>query len=70
MPVIHQRERIVTEAKLKVSKAFDEATKDLTDGERLQIAAQVFSSYVGDTAKYMIRMERHGDPSKPGGFAG
>lgn len=58
---IHERERVVQEAHAKVSTIM----ADLTPGEQLR----VLSGELGMVAKYMIRVERHGDTGTPGGIA-
>lgn len=70
LPRIHPRESIVTQAERDLDEAFDRICQrhELTCGEKLRIAVSVFARYVGDVAKYTIREERHGDPSKRGGL--
>lgn len=65
---IHRRERLVNEAVSKVREALLTACKDLTEGEALRVAITVLGDWVGTTAKYMIREERHGKTDKPGGL--
>lgn len=71
MPKLHEREAVVREAKLKLSEAVQEWGKghDLTQFEYLQVVQGVLGDEILGACKYAIRVERHGDPNKPGGLA-
>lgn len=64
---IHQRETLVNKAHVKIKEAIVEHTRGLTEAEILRVIAAVLADEIGGIAKYQIRMERHGDPDKPGG---
>lgn len=71
LPQIHPREEKVRIAEIEIKKAIFEAFErhDLTSAEQLRILSLVLSSEIGGIAKYAIRIERHGDADKAGGFA-
>lgn len=67
---IHRREQAVHAAEHELTRFILDLVKkhELTEGEQLRVVNAAASSYIGGMAKYMIRDERHGDPSKPGGI--
>lgn len=69
-PRRHPRELIVEKAvrdlKEQLCNVIREA--ELTEGEQLRVCTEVYSNWVGGMAKYIIRDERHGNTSKPGGL--
>jgi hypothetical protein len=69
MPKLHPRELLVKEAERKVRDAIYGSTKDLTVFERISVVTNVLTDHVLASCKYGIRLERHGDPNKPGGLA-
>jgi hypothetical protein len=62
----HEREVIVSNAKMDIDSAIlaIEGKYELTFGELVSI----LGLYLATSAKYQIRIERHGDASKPGGL--
>lgn len=66
----HRREPIVRAAENELRGAIIDIIEkhQLTDAEALAIVAAALGGHVGSVAKYAIRMERHGDPNKPGGL--
>lgn len=72
-PRVHERERTVTNARLKLSDAVrdwedTEEYEALTEAEALQVLMSVFSDRILGWTKYQIRFERHGDHDTPGGW--
>jgi len=67
---IHSRESVVTHAQNDVTLAVLDILEkaDLTTGEELRVLTSAFSGLLQNTAKYMIREERHHDADKPGGW--
>ena len=63
----HEREAITREARAEFLKFFIEFSKKyhLTGVEMCQLFAQEIQNEL----KYMLRMERHGDPNEPAGLA-
>ena len=63
----HPRDIEFQKAKAKITLEFFERVDEnnLTDGEVMSILSGLMSS----TAKYAIRMERHGNYETPGGLA-
>ncbi len=68
---MHERELVVKEVQLKLSKYLCDTMleSDLTYGEQLRVLAEVYGNWIAGIAKYMIREERHGDTNRPGGLA-
>ncbi len=69
MPRVHEREKLVKAAELKLGGMVADACGDLTTAESLRVLVNVLGDGVGRIAKYAIRQERHGDTDKPGGWA-
>ncbi len=77
MPRMHPREIVVRKAESElhslIAKWASDLEKneesDLTVWEYIQVVQSVLSSTILNLAKIQIRIERHGDPNKPGGFA-
>jgi len=69
MPRVHQREKLVHQAEMKLNGTLLEVVHDLTEGEQIKVVTKVLSDWLLGMAKYMIRDERHpGEPDKPGGL--
>ena len=68
---MHEREMVVKEVQLKLSKHLCDTMidSDLTYGEQLRVLTEVYGNWIASIAKYMIREERHGDTTKCGGLA-
>lgn len=70
---LHERQKIVREAKLalseKVLEWMQEYTDSLTFAEELSVVSGELGDYLKRMAKYQIRRDRHGDDQKPGGLA-
>lgn len=70
---LHEREKIVRDAKLALSKKIlewmQEHSEKLTFAEELRVVGGELGDYISRMAKYEIRRERHGDDSRPGGLA-
>jgi hypothetical protein len=68
-PDLHPRELVVTDAKNDLLQALDAVVKKhgLTPGETMRVVNTVHGDWVRDFASILIRLERHGDPNKPGG---
>lgn len=68
---VHGRESIVTRTESEMTMAVLDILEkaDLTSGEELRALTSVFSGLLQNTAKYMIREERHRRDDKPGGLA-
>lgn len=71
-PRQHPREVVIREARLELEGFLLDWSKrhQLTNAEWLATIADVLGRQVANTAKYMIRLERHGDYDTPGGWAG
>lgn len=70
LPRRHPREESCTKAQIALKLAIQTICRehDLTDAESLRVVTAAMSTWIGDVAKYAIRMERHGDTNKPGGW--
>ena len=68
LPKIHPRERLVTEAENELRRAYIEALSKLSTAECIQVINNVAHSEIALIIRQAIRMERHGDPDKPGGL--
>lgn len=66
MPNLHPREKVTMKAEVEINAALIAVTEkyDLTDGEVISY----ISGFLANRAKYMIRLERHGDINTPGGL--
>ena len=70
MPIMHPREKLVTNAEQVLRKACLKVSDGLTTAEYLRVVTSVLSDEVQGMLKLMIRQERHPDnPDKPGGWA-
>ena len=69
---IHPREERCHKAENELRESLLEIVQkhELTEAEALRVVNAALSGWVGSVAKYAIREERHGDPSKPGGVEG
>ena len=66
---LHPREKNVRAAETKLREVLLELLKDLTEGEYMRVIGTVMGDEINNTAKYMIREERHpGKPDEPGGI--
>jgi hypothetical protein len=67
---LHPRERIVTQARLKLAKAVLDMIEEfeLTDHELVKVVMEECSSTIQSHAKYGIRFERHGNYEDEGGL--
>ncbi len=67
---IHPRDILVRHAENELREALADLVKKhaLTEAEALRVVNAALSDWVAGVAKYAIRGERHGDPSKPGGI--
>ena len=71
LPKIHRREETVRKAQRALEKAildWDEEHKDLTTAEHISVVQSAFYSHMSHLMRHLIRIERHGDPDKPGGL--
>ena len=68
---LHEREKTVALARVDILKSWMRICKDydLTDGEALSVLSGFVGTELGQVAKHMIRIERHGDPEALGGVA-
>jgi hypothetical protein len=74
LPLIHPREAIVETAKRKLESAVldvvaSEEFKALTEAEYTKVINLVLSDRIASLMRHLIRIERHGDSEKPGGWA-
>jgi hypothetical protein len=65
----HPREQRCVEAEVALSSAILDITQKhaLTEAEALRVVNAACSSWIGNSAKYAIREERHGNTDTPGG---
>ena len=73
MPCVHPREEIVRKADISLSEHIldwmrEDSTKELTDAEYISIVGNELGNAIARRAKFMIRMERHGNTDIPGGW--
>ncbi len=70
MPKLHEREILIRQAEIKLREALTKLTDefDLTPFEYIQLVQNILGGEILQTCKYQIRVERHGDANKPGGF--
>jgi type III secretory pathway component EscV len=73
MPRLHERQQIVTEARMALMEALVEWAEQyeevLTPAEYLATLVGESTSVVQSNLKYQIRYERHGNTDTPGGWA-
>lgn len=71
MPKLHEREALVRAAEKVLQGALSEilSNHELTQMEYIQMCQNVLGREILTTCKYAIRVERHGNPNTPGGFA-
>lgn len=66
---LHEREKNVNRATIDLSNFLENLRTTLTEGEYLKVITGELSREWADTAKYIIREERHpGEPDKAGGL--
>lgn len=71
LPRIHPRVNVVKVAERALADALCEwarSHRHLTLPERISVMAGVLNEEIQSEMRHLIRMERHGDPEKPGGL--